>query len=198
MPYIVGCETKEKVNIRQEMNIAECQSIIQDDSCEEQIKELARETLEKWQNKIIDSKPMLLHAGYVDFGKDGYHLLLQLSDENFDIQGFIVKEYRIENTNEELEVEEKYPIFGNEGIGSSKFVKFSVRKDKEVMNRELWTDYQKTTVHYTDNYPPVLISLPSHSKKVYIYLYDSEGNVSNTLPLQQGGVGKLSNLRNTE
>jgi len=191
-----GCKKKEPIDLRQQMNMAECRSIINDSGCDEPTKQLARKVLQNWNNQTVDSKPILFHAGYVDFGKDSMQLILQFSDENFDVLGFVVEEYIPKDSHEEMEAQETYPKFGTEGVGCSKFIIFSVRQENNSMDTKLWEKYEYNGGQFaTDDYPSVFISLPSDSRKIYVYLYDSEGNTSNVVPLKQGGVGKLSNLR---
>jgi hypothetical protein len=185
-----GCR-KEK-NIRRIVVENACGDILKYPSASERTKILARKVLRDWGNKTLDPKPVLIHAGYLqDPNEDFSVLVLHMSDEEFDIKGFGVREFHKESDVNVSVVVEDYPIFPN-GIGHHQFVRFQERKTiSQRKDNKSWQDYVNNAdlemMYRRDEYPVIWISLPSPPTiEVEIWVYDYAGRKSEPVPLEHG------------
>lgn len=191
-PY--GCR-KEK-DIRRVVVESHCKGIIENPEVPEHRKKLAKKVLDGWNNKVIDRKPILVHAGYLDLqdpNKDYLWLLLTMSDEEYDISGFVVREAHKQSNSNDIIIEENYPVFPESVIGHFQSLHFRERRDLlHIKDEKAWNNYlnardTKDILYRRKKYPVILLSLPNESTvEVEILIYDSRGNKSEPIPLEYG------------
>lgn len=195
--FAPGCR-KEK-DIRRVVAENSCKDIIDSPSVSERTKKLARKALDGWKNKVVDPEPILIQAGHVKkTDKDYWLLFLTMSDEEFDIAGFVIRELHKQSNSDMILVEEDYPIFPMRGIGQFQFVAFMERKTlAQRKDDKAWNNYlnsgvnDRDTAYLRNEYPTIWISLPrAPTVEVEIWIYDFAGNKSEPVPLEYGLAGK--------
>lgn len=196
--FMFGCSKEKEKDIRRMVAENSCKKIIDNPTVPERTKKLARKALEGWDNEVIDTEPILIHAGYFQEPNEDYSLLfLTMSDEDFDIAGFGIKEFHKQLNSNVIVVEEDYPIFPEPKIGHFQFLMFnerkihSQRKDNKTWNNYLKSGTDRLMIYQRREYPIVWISFPDPPRvKVEIWIYDFAGNKSKPVPLEYGYVGK--------
>jgi len=191
--FTCGCH--EKKDLRRVVAESHCKDIIENPEVPERRKELAKKVLNGWNNKVLDPEPILVHAGYLypqDPNKDYLWLLLTMSDEEYDIAGFVVKEIH-KNSNSNYIIEEIYPVFPESVIGHFQSLHFSERRDlSHIKDEKAWNNYlnsgaKKDILYRRNKYPVIWLSLPNEpTVEVEILIYDSAGNKSEPTPLVYG------------
>jgi len=173
---IAGCVYKspETKDFRQMQVESICRSIMKSSDFPSQTKELAAKTLRKWNNRRIDPVPVLLHAGYVQSKKGQWFINLVMSDEEFDIDGLIIKEVLAENGNT-ITMEETYPLFTDKHVGHFQCIEFKPRAIGEQQIHGAPAADSEYPLR-----PTLFISIPEKDKiTVEIKVYDKKGHISN-------------------
>lgn len=186
-----GCRKKKDIRRVVAENLAK--EIIDIPDFPERTKKLARKVLDQWNNKVLDPEPILIHAGYGQDPNYGNFLFLTMSDEDFDIAGFVVKEMHQKSKSSVIVIEEQYPIFPESGIGDFQYLEFSERKNlSSIKDEKAWENYmnagpEREIIYRRGEHPAIWLSLPNLPKvQVEIYIYDSSGNKSEPVPLEYG------------
>lgn len=186
-----GCR-KEK-DIRRVVAENFCKKIIDISNSPERTKKLARKALEKWNNTVLDPEPILIHAGYGQDPNYGDFLFLTMSDEDFDIAGFVVKEIHEKSKSNIIVIEEKYPVFPESTIGHFQYLDFSERKDLlHVKDAKAWDNYlnagaEKEIIYRRGDHPVIWLSIPNPpAVEVEVWIYDSSSNKSEPVCLECG------------
>lgn len=174
------------------------EAIIHNPAMCQRTKVLARKALQGWRNKVLDTDPILIHAGYYagyyqEPDEDKILLFLTMSDEDYDIAGLGIREYHKESTSNVIVLEEEYPIFPGPKIGHFQNITFKERKNhSERMDAKAWNNYlnsgdEQRFIYRRGEYPTVWISLPnSPIVEVEIWIYDFAGRKSEPVPLEYG------------
>lgn len=189
-----GCSKEEEKDIRRVVAENSCKEIVGIAAIPERTKKLARKVLTGWGNKTLDPEPMLVHAGYGRKPSEDYsQLFLTMSDEDFDIAGFCIREFHKQLDSNVTVIEEEYPIFPEPKIGHFQFVLFkerkshSQRKDEKAWNNYLNSGVDRLMIYRRREYPVIWISLPDPPRvKVEIWIYDFADNKSQPVPLEYG------------
>jgi hypothetical protein len=189
---LAGCR-KEK-DIRLEIIENSCEDIIKAQHASADTKRRAQEVLDGWKNGRPDVRPILIHAGYFVGSETGHYIFAPaMSDEQFDIAGFVVREVHAEGNSEPVTIEERYPVFPGPGIGHAQLVALeerkgvTERKDDEAWQRYLDAGDEREIIYRRREYPRILISLPEPPNVVVeIWLYDFAGNESAPVRLCYG------------
>lgn len=195
--FTFGCSKEKEKDIRRIVAENSCKEIVDNPRVPERTKKLARKALEGWGNKVLDPQPILIHAGYGQKPNEDYSVLfLTMSDEEFDIAGFGIREFHKQLNANVIVVEEEYPIFPEPKIGHGQLVRFKERKiHSQRKNNKAWNDYlnsgvDRLMIYRRREYPTVWISLPEPPRvKVEIWIYDFAGNKSEPVPLEYGLPG---------
>lgn len=184
---IFGCRKKENLDdfiisgLRKE--------IIDNPKYSEGSKRLSMQAIQKWENNEIDNVPILIDTCLSSFeGKNESHLTLIFYDENKDVTGIIVEEYSNSPENN-MPLVEQYPLYNFESFPYVvEFVwhEITFRSKGELKNEKAWSAFLSSEFSNASITPPVLISLPGKGTKVYITVYDRQGNKSNKVELIDG------------
>ncbi|HUT31494.1 MAG TPA: hypothetical protein VMX13_16990 [Sedimentisphaerales bacterium] len=190
------CGCRKEKDIGQLIAENSCKAILNDSRCGENAKQLAKKVLEGWADDVVDPHPVLLHAGYLqDDRYDHIALILTISDEDFDVAGFLIREVWKEKESEQVMIEEEYPIFPELGVGDCRIVWFDERNDvSESKDEQAWSDYvndpNRVLIFRRQRYPRILISLADPAVvRVDVRIYDFAGNKSEWVPLEEGAPG---------
>lgn len=194
--FTFGCSKEE--DMRPVVAQNSCKAIIDNPAVPERTKRLARKVVDGWTNKALDREPVLVHAGYGRYpGDDYFSLLLTMSDEEFDIKGFRIREIHSEPNSATIVLEEEYPIFPVPKIAHAQLLRFTKRENlSQRKDDELWRRYLNGGVdlaYRRDAHPTVWISIPTPpTVEVSICVYDSRGVASDRVPLDYGALGKAT------
>ena len=178
---LTGCDNdSQEKNYRQVQVENICKGIILSPEFSPQTKDIAEKTLKNWHNDIIDAMPVMLHAGYAEH-KNKHLLMLDMSDEDFNIAGICIHEKRFKGNDI---VTEDYPLFKFKNIGHCQIVQFTEREEGDRKNDNEWKEYIANKSVDTPR-PDIFISIPKEKEiEVKIYIYDTDGNKSNSVLLK--------------
>jgi hypothetical protein len=189
--FTAGCIKQKGISSVSTVNL--CKEIIDTPGSPERTKKLARKALEKWNNKVLDPEPILIHAGYAKSTNHGYWLFLTMLDEDFDLAGFVVKEIHEKPKSNVIVVEEKYPVFPETKIGDFQYLDFSERRDlSQIKDEKAWDNYlnagaEKEVIYRRGEHSVIWLSLPNKpTVEVEIAIYDYNGNQSEPVCLEYG------------
>jgi len=189
-----SCGCREKKDIRRVVVEGMCNQIIEHPDLSKRTKEMAEKVIGNWNNRVLDREPVLVYAGYALHSDGKYHvLLLDMSDEEFDISAFKVREVRKWEPNVPI-IEEGYCVFPQSRIGHPQLVQFDPRQAiSQRKNEKDWDAYvnlapaDKLSVYRRRGYPVIRISLPNPpTVEVWISIFDSSGRESEAVPLEHG------------
>lgn len=190
---LVGCKRRvlDKKDVWKESTKNACKSILYDPDCSQKSKDCANKVLEEMSNKVIDPAPILCHTSYRIDKKGKTHLCLTMFDEESDILGIIVRET---DTNNNVVIEEQYPVFCGENIGHYVSLSFQEKKSGNKKDPLAWDSFlsdpnvingSMNVYERINKRPPVYISIPEKDKvQVEIAVYDKKGNQSEIMPLE--------------
>jgi len=189
--FVFGC--REEKDLRRVVAENSCKEIIEISGFPERTKKLARRVLDDWDNGLLDPEPILVHAGYAEYPDRGYRLFLTMSDEDFDVAGFVVRESHRESQSDVIVIQEQYPVFPDSIIGDFQAIVFRERIHlSQIKDEQAWSNYigagaEREIIYRRRAYPVVWISLPNPpTVEVDIWIYDSAGNKSQPVPLEYG------------
>jgi len=171
-----------------------CRYILKNPRFSRRTKDIAKKVLHGWKDDVRDPTPVLIYAGY-GLPSDGNdcRLMLVMSDEEFDIAGFKVREVHKTGPSA-VTVEESYRIFPDHKIGDHQLLRFRQRETPlQRKNEEDWARYvnlpakEKLMAYGRREYPDVLLSLPNPpAVEVWISIFDLSGRQSEAVPLEHG------------
>jgi hypothetical protein len=189
-----GCR-KEK-DIRRVSVENACRAILNYPEAPKRTQKIAKKVLEGWNNKVLDPEPVLIHPGCLhdpNCYKDYSVMVLLMSDEEFDIAGFGVREFHEGSDSNMIVIEEEYYIFPEHRIGHVQLIRFQERKTiSQRKDNKDWQDYNNSgtnrlMIYRRREYPVVWISLPNPpTVKVEIWIFDYAGNKSEPVPFKYG------------
>lgn len=174
--------------LRRAACIGYCESVLADPKASRFCKSLAREALQKWANERVDPEPILVHLMLLDAeperGKP-FSLGLGVSDEDNDMAGIGVREEHIDSNGQVMVIEEEYPVFGYQSVGSLQMIRVKIREHGERKNHQVWQEYLDMEGWRGDAMPDLWVSKPDPGKvEVKIWLYDHAGHKSELVPLE--------------
>ena|GEM_PF-7006399 len=185
-----GCRNRK--DARRVVVEAMCRNILESEETPERTKKLAETVMRNWANKSPDRQPILLRAtsGRRYDGSD-YILVLDMSDEEFDVAGFKVREVHASEANAVV-IEEEYRVFPENRIGNPQILRLTVRETiSQRMNENEWRAYmqlaanERLATYRRGGYPEIKVSLPMASRiDVEISIFDSSGRNSEPVPLE--------------
>lgn len=176
---ILGC--KKEADVRQIVSQETALGVIHHPDFSEIEKECAQKVIDNWENNTIEPEPVLMWAGYLFKKNETFLLMLTMSDENYNIEGIIIKERTPEN---EIIVED-YPVFLGKNVGHFQYVELTVRECRERKDQHAWDEYVNQEQPSKDNRPKVFMSVPeSDSNQMSIQIYDRDGYYSNEVQLR--------------
>lgn len=192
LSFICGCAKKE--NDRWRIKVMRyCNEIVSNPAVCERTRKLAQKAVDGWRNGIVDPQPVLIHAGYGPHSTENcYALRLIISDENFDVAGFGVREVHTQPNGKVIVVEEQYPIFPGKRLRYAPMLRFKERKSlSDKKDEQAWADYaanpDRVMVYRRKKYPEIWIAIPRPPEvEVEIDVFDFGGNRSESLPLEYG------------
>jgi hypothetical protein len=139
--FTIGCkEKKSEYGLDYNMSLLEHPFV---KGYQPDIRERFKLAVEKYQNKTIDTEPILLREGwFVQRNKsEEFVLVISVFDEDKDLLGIIVKE-ETQNTKGTVSIlEEEYPVFISYPhiLGSDNYkISFSIRKNNQRKDDKLW------------------------------------------------------------
>jgi hypothetical protein len=189
--FTAGCRKQKGMSGVYTLNL--CEDIIDNLGSPECTKQIARKALDKWNNKVLDPEPILIHAGYGQDPNYGNFLFLTMLDEDFDIAGFIVKELHRKSESNVIVIEEKYSVFPETKIGDFQYLDFSERSNlSQIKDEKAWDNYlnagaEKEVIYRRGEHPIIWLSLPNKpTVEVEIAIYDYKGNQSEPVCLEYG------------
>ncbi len=174
------------------------------------VKKRAELAMSKWQNDVVDCKPILVNAV---LGKpqeiDKVLLAFIIFDEDRDTIGFVIKEEYVDSNGVKTMLEEDYPAYVHclpFEVADAHWVAVQIRDKYQQKDEQLWskyvnTDFEKLVNKYIrsddfsiesfypgkfweDTLPPVLVSIPEPNKvDLWVYVYDKAGNKSEAVKL---------------
>jgi len=190
MLFAIGCGKDEDVRCVVVKN--SCSELVNNPNVHERTRMLAAKVIEDLGNGVLDPEPILVDAAYGEYpDTNNLMLLLTMSDENFDIEGMVIRETHNPGDSNSFIIEEDYPVFCVSGIGHAQILWFRKRENaSQRKDDEAWEKYLSpcdTFVYIRHDFPPIWISLPQPGiSEVEIWIYDSEGNKSEPVPLKYG------------
>ena len=194
---VCACRKREERDTRLMVIENSCKELIQNPAVPKRTSELAETVLAGWRDKVTKPEPILIHAGYLQLREKNYSLLmLTMSDEDFDVAGFGVKETHTRSDHNSIVVEEKYPVFPSPGIGHAQIVEFQERENVlQRKDEQAWANYvanpDRVIVYRRGQSPKIWIAIPAPPEiEVEIYIYDFAGNESEPVPLEYGTAGR--------
>ncbi len=156
----------------------------------EDIQERADKAISQWNNKKVDSVPILFYAKVKrQQDTDKIFLVLPFSDEDENILGIGVRErHSCGNTAEILE--ERYPIFIQKSQPAVSMVLLPIRNRTEGQRKDetAWSLYMRGEGEFSiekEKTPPIYLPLtydPNVSTEVFVY--DKDGQVSEFIPVE--------------
>ena len=192
--FLSGC--KQEKDARQMIAENSCKEIMESEAFPGSTRKKARKVLGNWKNSVVDPEPVLVHAGYGKDPCDGQSLLfLTMSDEDFNISGFAIREvHQNPGPSQILVIKDQYPVFPKIGKGEFALIRFQKRQlltDRKV--EHVWSEYSAQTPNaqrlaYSEKKSPaIFISYPdAENIEIELWVYDYSGNVSGSVQLEQG------------
>ena len=174
------------------------------------VKNRAELAISKWENGVVDCKPILVNAVV---GKpqevDKVLLALIIFDEDKDTVGFVIKEEYVNSSGMKTTLEEDYPAYVHclpFAVLDAHWVAIQIRDKHQQKNEQLWSEYVNTDFEqlvnryiksddfsiesfypgrfWEDTLPPVWVSIPEPNKvDVWVWVYDKAGNRSDAVKL---------------
>ena len=152
--------------------------------------------ISKYENKQLDQTPIIIWAFLLyNTGGEPSNLDIECYDEQKDIVGIGIKEKSIDSDGKEIILIEEYPVLTHRkrpwitsGIG----VPVKIRNTGQRKSEQKWNDYIKAegieqldVKDWRDNLPDIWISMQEPNQvEVEMYIYDKEGNKSNSIIVQ--------------
>jgi len=174
------------------------------------VKKHAELAMSKWQNDVVDCKPILVNAVLGKPQKiDKVLLAFTIFDEDRDTIGFVIKEEYVDSNGVKTTLEEDYPAYVHclpFEVADAHWVAIQIRDKHQQKDGQLWSKYVNTDFEqlvnkyirsddfsieslypgkfWEDTLPPVWVSVPKANKvDVWVYVYDKAGNKSEDVKL---------------
>jgi hypothetical protein len=162
------------------------------------IRNNANLAISKYENKRIETEPILIYALFRQSNEIEPTILHLLTyDEDEDILGIGINEKYIDPNGTETNLNEEYPIFlfRNPPKGASpRIIPVQIRNLGQLKSEQLWDQYIAgegiemdrilNQLYWKSSLPAVWISLPDPNKtEVEIYIYDKAGHKSQPMKL---------------
>lgn len=201
--FLTNCEHEEMYKTTSTIEFLD--KYVSNQSFGDITQEKAKYAISLFENNTIEPQPVLVLAALVKFeGCEETDLALVIYDEDKDILGISICQIPIDSNNTNSQIFEEYPIFVHDEIGyvvNIYRVTVQVRSDSQKKNKTLWDDfceldydkyYQGKVADgcepwsiYEEICPPVWMSTPDPNYlKVQVKVYDKQGNVSESLVVQ--------------
>jgi len=154
--------------------------------------------LSKWQNRTVDSEPILITAGLnKPIGYEDMYLGLVTFDEDMDVLGLGINEEYTDVNGLKTTLTEEYPVFVyrmKPEVLDLRLFPVQIRDAGQRKNEQRWDEYIKgdgidvndvrRLKHWRETLPPVWVSNPEPNKvNVFVYIYDQAGHKSEPIKL---------------
>ena len=152
----------------------------------------AQIAISKYENKIIDTNPVLIYALLTRPIESDYDIDLLIYHEGEDLLGIGINETYIDSNGLETELIEEYPVFlflSPKKGAIPWMIPTKIRDSDQIKSEQRWKEYTFgegiemdkiwDAEYWTSSLPEVWISIPEPNKvEVEVYLYDKAGNKS--------------------
>lgn len=188
--FLSGCDKSsppDEDEVAHRVSVRVCAKIMTNPTAPEYAKSYAKEVVLKRENGIVDPEPILIRVGLDLLKKEGPGLIIAASDEDGDLLGIVVREWRGKSGDNPLLIEEKYPIFGNrvDKAAYYRFFPVVIRKVDERKNEEEWKAYLAKGPWDAEHIPDLYISVPDPGKvDIEISVYDRQGHKSSPVEIE--------------
>lgn len=188
---VLGCKKKDTMSMEQDsINSIKYLLFRHPKPIPEDIQERADKAISQWNNKQVDSVPILFYAKVKkQQDTDKLFLVLPFSDEDENILGIGVREKHF-SVNTKKIFEERYPIFIQRAQPSVWMILLPIQNRTEGQRKDetAWSLYMRGEGEFSiekEKTPPIYLSLsddPNVSTEVFIY--DKHGQVSEFVPVE--------------
>jgi len=173
-------------------------------------KKRAESSLLLWKNRVVDKKPILIHAVLEKHkGIDETILTLIIYDEDKDTSGFVISEECLDANDVKSTLQEDYPAYVHNpppAVADAYWFEVNVRDNHQRKDDKQWKEYTSKSLeelaknhiqndpsseesfepmqYWRETIPPIWVSIPEKNNvDVWIHVYDEAGHKSEPVKL---------------